>query len=264
MDKIDEFVDRYVAVWNEPDAATRRRMIAGLWAEDGVETIPSAEYRGHEELERRITEAYEANVRDGGFVFRSAGDAVVLHDATRFTVEMVPAAGGDAVWNASIFVIRGEDGLIRHDYQFAGDLDPGTRATALEFLRRMAAGDPEHVAGVFAEKVDWRLDWPAEGHPAVPWIRPRSTRADVADHFRVIQDFHVPGERGSAAPELVVEGTDAVILGEIRQTVKATGEPYTALCAVRITVEDGLITRCHFYEDSLTVARALAGTVTSP
>jgi ketosteroid isomerase-like protein len=260
MNDFSEFVDRYVAVWNEPDAAARHRMIADLWAEDGVETTPEAEYRGHEELEGRITTAYEVNVRDGGFVFRPTGDAVGHHDAVRFTVEMVPAAGGDAVWNGSIFVMLGEDGLIRYDYQFAGDPDPATRATAVEFLRRMAAGEPERIAEVFAEKVDWRLDWPADGHPAVPWIRPRSTRADVADHFRTIGEFHAPQEHGSSTAEILVDGSDAVILGEIRQTVKATGEPYTALCAVRLTVEDGLITRYHVYEDSLTVARALAGT----
>ncbi|MEV5708533.1 nuclear transport factor 2 family protein [Actinoallomurus sp. NPDC052274] len=114
---------------------------------------------------------------------------------------------------------------------------------------------------VFAEKVGWRLDWPAEGHPAVPWIRPRSTRADVADHFRTIQEFHVPEGHGASAPEVLVDGADAVVLVEIRQTVRATGEPYTVLCAVRLTVEDGLITRYHVYEDSLTVARALT---TSP
>jgi ketosteroid isomerase-like protein len=173
---------------------------------------------------------------------------------------MAPADGGDAVWNGSIFVILGEDGLIRYDYQFAGDPGPATRATAAEFLRRMAEGDPERIAEVFAEKVDWRLDWPAEGHPAVPWIRSRSTRADVADHFGTIQEFHVPEGRGASAVEILVDGTDAVVLVELQQTVRATGEPYTALCAVRLTVEDGLITRYHVYEDSLTVAQALAGT----
>ncbi|WP_433174706.1 nuclear transport factor 2 family protein [Actinoallomurus sp. CA-150999] len=258
MNDFSQFVDRYAAVWNEPEASVRRGMIADLWAEDGVEFTESGEYRGHEEIERRVTGAYEEFVREGGFVFRPAGEPVGHHDAVRFTVEMAPATGGDAVWNGSIFVVLGEDGLIRYDYQFAGDPDPGTRAVAREYLRRLVAGDPEHVAEIFAEKVDWRLDWPAEGHPAVPWIRPRSSRADVADHFRTIQDFHVPQEQGSAAEEIVVDGPDAVILGEIRQTVKATGEPYTALCAVRLTVEDGLITRYHVYEDSLTVAEALA------
>ena len=30
-----ELADRYVALWNEPDPDQRRRMIAGLWTEDG-------------------------------------------------------------------------------------------------------------------------------------------------------------------------------------------------------------------------------------
>ncbi|MCI2419074.1 nuclear transport factor 2 family protein [Saccharopolyspora sp. K220] len=111
---------------------------------------------------------------------------------------------------------------------------------------------------MFAEDVDWVLNWPVGGHPAVPWIRPRSTRAEVADHFRAIADCHVPEKAAGSASRILVDGADAVVLGDIRQTVKATGRPYTALCALHLTVEDGLITRYAVYEDSLTVAEALS------
>ena len=30
-----ELADKYLALWNEPDADRRRRMIAELWTEDG-------------------------------------------------------------------------------------------------------------------------------------------------------------------------------------------------------------------------------------
>jgi ketosteroid isomerase-like protein len=49
------------------------------------------------------------------------------------------------------------------------------------------------------------------------------------------------------------------LLGDIRQTVKATGRPYTARCALHLTVDGGVISRYHVYEDSLTVAQAFAG-----
>jgi uncharacterized protein len=133
-----------------------------------------------------------------------------------------------------------------------------TRAVVADFLGRLADGEPERIAELFADTVDWQLDWPAERHPAVPWIRERSTRADVADHFRALNDFHVPEKRGGTTPRILVDGTDAVVLGEIRQTVKATGREYIARCAVHLTVENGVITRYHVYEDSLTVARALS------
>jgi ketosteroid isomerase-like protein len=131
------------------------------------------------------------------------------------------------------------------------------RTTVVEFLSRLVDGDPERIAELFADPVDWQLNWPDEGHPAVPWIRPRSTRADVADHFRMLKDFHTPQQPGGDAPRVLVDGSDAVVLSTIRQTVKATGRSYTALVALHLTVENGLITRYHIYEDSLTVANAL-------
>ncbi|MDA3625772.1 nuclear transport factor 2 family protein [Saccharopolyspora sp. WRP15-2] len=235
----------------------RRTAVSALWAEDGVEVIESAQHRGRDEIEARITAAHDEFVRGAGFVFRSAGDATGHHDTITFTTHMVPAGGGDIAWTGRAFVVLGPDGLIRSDHQFTvptGD----TRSTVEDFLRRLAEGDPDRIAEVFAEQVDWVLDWPAEGHPAVPWIRPRSTRADVADHFRTIAEFHVPGEAAGSAARILVEGNEAVVLGDIRQTAKATGKAYTALCALHLVVEDGLITRYAVYEDSLTVAEALS------
>jgi len=134
-----------------------------------------------------------------------------------------------------------------------------TRTTAIEFLTRVAVGDPSRIAELFADTVDWKLNWPEAGHPAVPWIRPRSTRADVADHFRTLNDFHEPAESGGEPPRILVDGDDAVVLVVLHQKVKATGLPYAARCAVHLTVESGVITRYHVYEDSLTVALAHTG-----
>jgi ketosteroid isomerase-like protein len=137
--------------------------------------------------------------------------------------------------------------------------DADTRTVVQNFLGSLGEGDPERTAAIFAEEVDWQLDWPAEGHPAVPWIRPRSTRADAADHFRSLATFHVPEKNQSEVTGIVVDGADAVILAVIRQTVAQTGVAYTARCAIHITVEGGLISRYHVYEDSLSVAEALTG-----
>ncbi|MCR6484058.1 nuclear transport factor 2 family protein [Amycolatopsis sp. OK19-0408] len=253
-----KLIDRYVAVWNEPDPATRRRAVTELWAEDGVQYTESAEHRGRDALEARVAGAHEQFVAPGEFVFVAAEEVLDHHDAITFTTHMVPTTGGAPVWSGTIFLMLDQDGRIRHDHQFTG-AEAGTRAAVTEFLTRLADGDPDRIAELFAAAVDWQLDWPEAGHPAVPWIRERSTRADVAEHFRELNTFHVPGARGGTAPRILVDGPDAVVLGDIRQTVKATGRAYTARCALHLTVDSGVITRYHVYEDSLTVAQALAG-----
>jgi ketosteroid isomerase-like protein len=258
---IEEFVQAYVAVWNEPDPAARRRSIAELWTEDAVQYLESAEYRGHRELEPRVAEAYQKFVA-AGFVFAPAAAPVAHHDTVVLRIKMIPAGGGDVAWTGLCCLELAADGRIRRDHQYALPAEP-TRTVVGEFLARLGAGDPERIAELFAEPVDWWVDWPAEGHPGVPWIRPRSSRADVADHFRALAEFHLPGREAAAEPMTVlVDGADAVVLGEIRQTARATGRAYTAGCALRLTVENGLITRYHVYEDSLSVARAFEATPT--
>jgi uncharacterized protein len=258
---IAAFARRYTDIWNEPDPVARRAAVSELWAEDGVEWTGSTKYRGHAAIQARVTAAYEEFVRDGGFRFVPADDAVGHEGGITFTTHMIPATGGAPVWTGTVFALLDGDGRIHSDHQFVRALrDTGTRATAEEFVRRLGSRDPEGLAELFAEKVDFQLDWPADGHPAVPWIRPRSTRADMADLFRELRDTHVPQEGEGRAPTLLVDGADAVVLGEIRQTVRATGVSYTAGYALRLTVDDGLITAYHVYEDSLSVADALTAT----
>ncbi|MEV7888711.1 nuclear transport factor 2 family protein [Streptomyces sp. NPDC002817] len=135
-----------------------------------------------------------------------------------------------------------------------------TRAVIEELLRRIGAGDPERIAELYADQGDWKLNWPQDEHgrPATPWIRPRSSRADAAAHYRELAAHHLPGRAATEIERILVDGADAVVLGEIRQTARATGRPYRARFALHLTVEDGLIVRHHVYEDSLAVARAFA------
>ncbi|MGB2572537.1 nuclear transport factor 2 family protein [Micromonospora citrea] len=132
-----------------------------------------------------------------------------------------------------------------------------TRSTVDELLSRIVAGeDPDRIAEVYAERVDWQVDWPDATHPDVPWIRPRATRADVADHHRTLAASTVSGRGSATVTDILVDGAHAVVIGETSQTVRRTGKRFRTRFALHLTVEDGLITRHHVYEDSLAVAEA--------
>lgn len=133
-----------------------------------------------------------------------------------------------------------------------------TRALAEELLSRIGEGDPERIAELYAERIDWELDWPEDEHgrSETPWIRRRAGRAGIAEHFRLLAAHHEPGSAAHSVERVLVDGDDAVVLGEIRQTARGTGRAYRARFALHLTFEQGLVVRFHVYEDSLAVARA--------
>ncbi|GAA2453372.1 nuclear transport factor 2 family protein [Streptomyces pulveraceus] len=127
-----------------------------------------------------------------------------------------------------------------------------TRATVQRFLALRLAGDTEGLTALFADDVDWLL---AE-NPAVPWIRPRSTAAECAAQFTELTDHTVPEEARASIDTVLVDGADAVLMGHLSGTVRATGKSFEGPFALRLTVEDGRITRHHLYENSLSIAQA--------
>ena len=129
-----------------------------------------------------------------------------------------------------------------------------TRAVVQEFLAARVAGDTGRLAALFADEVDWTL---AE-NPAVPWIRPRSTAAECAAQFTELMEHTVPEDARASVDAFLIDGTDAVLMGHLSGTVRATGKAFEGPFALRLTVEDGRITRHHLYENSLSIAEACA------
>ncbi|MFE8991975.1 nuclear transport factor 2 family protein [Streptomyces collinus] len=132
------------------------------------------------------------------------------------------------------------------------DIAEATRLTVQKFLALRLAGDTEGLTALFAENVDWVL---AE-NPAVPWIRPRSTGAECAAQGAELMEYTVPEDARASVDAFLVDGTDAVLTGHLSGTVRATGKSFEGPFALRLTVEDGRITRHHLYENSLSIAEA--------
>ncbi len=136
----------------------------------------------------------------------------------------------------------------------ASSVAEATRAVVQEFLAARMAGDTGGLVALFADEVDWLL---AE-NPAVPWIRPRSTAAECAAQFTDLMEHTVPEDARASVDTFLVDGTDAVLMGHLSGTVRATGKSFEGPFALHLTVEDGRITRHHLYENSLSIAEACA------
>ena len=127
--------ERYVALWNEPDADRRRRTIAELWAEGGrhilqppqeiraiaaqpgIALTATLEAQGYEAIEARAASVYEHWVRSEGLSFRGRDDADRLGDVVKLHWEAVAKDGTVFAVGLSVLVLA-VDGRIDRDYTF--------------------------------------------------------------------------------------------------------------------------------------------------
>ncbi len=135
MTDTQAFADKYLALWNEPDADRRRRTIAELWTEGGrhilqppeeIRAIAAGpgltmtailEARGYEEIEARATSVYEHWVGSQGLSFRGRDDAARLGDVVKFHWEAV-GKDGETFAVGLDFLVLTADGRIERDYTF--------------------------------------------------------------------------------------------------------------------------------------------------
>jgi hypothetical protein len=130
-----ELAEQYLALWNEPDAGQRRRMIAKLWAEDGrhilqppqeireiaaqpgIALTAMLEARGYQEIEARAASVFEHWVGSEGLSFRGRDDADRLGDVVKLHWDAV--AKDDTVSAVGLsFLVLAADGRIERDYTF--------------------------------------------------------------------------------------------------------------------------------------------------
>ena len=85
-----ELIDRYVAMWNETDADSRRRLIALIWSEDCVHVDPLARVERQDGIDGMV-QAVQA--RFPGHRFRRTGPVAAEAHRVRFAWELAAPDG---------------------------------------------------------------------------------------------------------------------------------------------------------------------------
>jgi hypothetical protein len=228
---MDNLIDRYTAVWNEPNVDARRAAVAALWAPDGATLHRLIEARGYSALEARIAGAYEKWVRDKGYVFRPRGNAVAHHDMVKFNWEMGPPTGGEIVSVGLEYCLLETDGRIRCAYQF---VVPGAPASAA------VSALVERYLGVWNESdSDVRCRqivqlWAEEGAHVLPSSEMRGREAIEAEIGRT---YDAAGARGFVFSAHNVEGHHEAIRFDWEMR-PSTGGPAAATGSTLILLDD--------------------------
>jgi hypothetical protein len=113
-----KIVERYMAIWNEPDETARRARVAELWSLDGAHFTSTDEAHGHDAIAETIARTFDRYIGSGGFRLQALNGADAHHQTVKFYWALVPAGGGMARAVGSDFLFLDEEGRIRADYQF--------------------------------------------------------------------------------------------------------------------------------------------------
>ncbi|WP_405966246.1 nuclear transport factor 2 family protein [Streptomyces sp. NBC_00015] len=114
----------------------------------------------------------------------------------------------------------------------------------------LAEGKSAEAAALFADSVSFSIPHP----PGVPWV-PEVDSADGMRTFFELLRTHVQAKEFELR-QVIAEGDDVVLVGRMVSEVKKTGRDIDTAFALHATVQDGLITRYHLYEDTYAVAKA--------
>ena len=116
--ELNKFIDRYIVVWNEPNAELRRKSIAELWSTNATHFTPKLKAHGLEAIYKRVTDSYGKSVGKGDYLFQSANNANGHHNVVKSDWQMVSTKDGKTAAVGSVFIFLDDDGRILADYQF--------------------------------------------------------------------------------------------------------------------------------------------------
>jgi hypothetical protein len=132
-----DFTRRWFTLWTEGDPQARSKQVADLWATNGAQIlvdppqamreaatelafpVPRLEVRGHDEIDRRVTQAYAMFIEPGEYTFKATdGDAVLLAPAlVGLTWDIVTIADETVVGSGYDVLVLDDDGRILLDHQ---------------------------------------------------------------------------------------------------------------------------------------------------
>lgn len=109
MHERQPLIDRYLAIWNEPDTDRRRALIAATWADDASYIDPLMEGRGHAGIDAMIAAAQQ---QFPDHRFEQIGALDTHHEHLRFSWVLTSASGAPVVAGTDFGTV-GVDGRLR-------------------------------------------------------------------------------------------------------------------------------------------------------
>lgn len=128
-----------------------------------------------------------------------------------------------------------------------------TKETVETFFGYIGGKDPEGIASMVSEKVDWYIF----ESKYMPWTGHRSKREEISVLFKTLFSYFIDGSEKLEVQSFLVRGNQVAVFGFVERTVKKNGKHFKMPLAIHITVENNLVSKFSLYEETLIIEKAL-------
>jgi ketosteroid isomerase-like protein len=128
-----------------------------------------------------------------------------------------------------------------------------TKETVDKFFGYVGAKNPEKIASMVSENVDWYIF----ESKYMPWTGHRSKREEISELFKTLFSYFVDGSEKLEAQSFLLRGNEVAVFGFVERTVKKNGKHFKMPLAIHITVENNLISKFSLYEETLIIEKVL-------
>lgn len=128
-----------------------------------------------------------------------------------------------------------------------------TKETAEKFFKYVGEKNPEKIASMVSEKVDWYIF----ESKYMPWTGHKSKREEISELFKTLFSYFIDGSEKLEAQPFLLRGNEVAVFGFVERTVKKNGKHFRMPLAIHITVENNLITKFSLYEETLIIEKVL-------
>lgn len=128
-----------------------------------------------------------------------------------------------------------------------------TKETVEKFFGYVGTKNPEGIASMVSEKVDWYIF----ESKYMPWTGHRSKREEISELFKILFSYFVDGSEKLEAKSFLLRGNEVAVFGFVERTVKKNGKHFKMPLAIHITVENNLISKFSLYEETLIIEKVL-------
>jgi hypothetical protein len=108
MSDLTDLIDRYIAMWNETDAARRRELIARTWTDTASYLDPMLQGEGQAGIDAMVQ---GVQARFPGHRFRRTSEVDAHHDRVRFSWALVTEGGAALVTGTDVGVVAADGRL---------------------------------------------------------------------------------------------------------------------------------------------------------